>query len=45
MRPIHGSPSLRALCTLMLSGLAGHATAVDVYGTVGGGNSVGVYEV
>src|SRR5204863_8675297 len=45
MRPIRGSPLLRSLCALMLWGLAGHAMAVDVYGTVGGGNNVGVYEV
>ena len=45
MRPIRSSPLLRALCTLTLSGLAGHALAVDVYGTAGGGNGVGVYEV
>ena len=45
MRPIRGSPLLRALCALTLSGLAGHATAVDVYGTVGGDRNIGVYGV
>ena len=45
MRPIRGSLLLRTLCVLLASGLAGHATAVDVYGTAGGGNNVGVYEV
>jgi len=40
-----GSLLLRALCTFALSALAEQATAVDVYGTAGGGNDVGVYEV
>jgi len=45
MRPSLGSFLLRALCTFTLSALAGQASAVDVYGTAGGGNDVGVYEV
>lgn len=44
MRPVRGLPLLRAVCALMLSGLAGHAAAVDVYATAGGGNSIAVYE-
>ena len=45
MRSTPGSLLLRALCTFTLSALAEQATAVDVYGTAGGGNDVGVYEV
>ena len=46
MRPMRGSPLLRSLCAVTLSGLAGHALAVDaVYGTVGGDRNIGVFGV
>ena len=46
MRPIASSPFLRVLCSLMLSGVAERAMAVDAaYVTVGGDRNIAVYGV